>query len=134
MKKILLLLLLFAPLVAEEESNTQTPALEQVEPIPEAPLIPTTVYRKQFLATLVAILVILIVIFLVIWLLRRFTPTRIYQSNQKKNIKVLERRHLSPNTFLYHIQVGDQQFIIAESKFHIRTVATIDWEDDNKSS
>lgn len=136
MKKILLALILFSPLAAQETQPQppQPPAQEQevVSPMPEPPVLPEAAYKKQFIATLIAILVILFAIFLAIWLLKRFSPARVFQNNQRKNIKVLERRHLSPNTFLYHIQIGEKQFVIAESKFHVQTIATMDWNELEK--
>ena len=84
-------------------------------------------YQGQFFKTLIAIVIIIMVALFVIWMIRRAGPSRIYQSNKQKNIKIIERRAISSQTFLYHVQVGDKQFIMSESKMDVRTLATLDW-------
>lgn len=91
--------------------------------------VPDNGYSKQFTGTLIAVIVIIFLIFLVIWLMRRFSNTRPLHMNHRKHIKILERRPLSPNTYVYLLKVGDKQFVIAESKFQVHNVANLDWNE-----
>jgi flagellar biogenesis protein FliO len=92
------------------------------------------IYRKQFFRTLILIVIIGGGALTLIWLMRRFSKRGTFQTNQKKNIKILERRQISPNTFLYHIQVGTKQCVISESKCDVRVVANLDWDESEISS
>lgn len=105
------------------------PPEEYVLPKPEAspPILSELAYKKQFFRMFFILIFILLSAFITIWLFRRYSPRGALYANHQKNIKILERRHLSPNTYLYHIQVGDKQFIIAESKFQVSTIANLDW-------
>ncbi len=120
-----------APTPAPQQADAQPKAEEEMElptPTPTTS-IPTTNYKRQFTGTLIAIVVIVFLVFFIIWLLRRFTCDRPLHMNHRKHIKVIERRPLSPNTFIYLLQVGDKQFVIAESKFQVHNVATLDWNE-----
>jgi len=108
--------------------------LEIPKPSADPPMMVDTAYQKQFIRTMFAIVIIIVVALIVVWILRRYSPARAFQANNRKNIKILERRHLSPNTFIYHIQVGDKQFILAESKFNVRCVANLDWNDSDSAT
>jgi len=145
--KILLCLIVFTPCLvfAEEEPDqikqtiqeTKDETAQEFEDPQEvvAPSKPEVIspseisYKAQFYKTLIAVILILLIVLFFIWILRRFSPSQAFHANSRKNIKILERRHLSPNTYLYHIQVGEKQFIIAESKFQVSTVATLDWNE-----
>jgi flagellar biogenesis protein FliO len=91
-------------------------------------------YKTQFIKTLAAILVVLILVALAVLLFRRLSGTRPLQMNSRKHIKVIERRPLSPNTYLYYIEVGNKQFVIAESKLDVKTVANLDWTETEQDS
>jgi len=87
-------------------------------------------HQKQFFVTLLVICVFILFALIVIYIFKRASPmSAITRKNSRNNIKILERRSLSPQTYLYHIQVGDKQFILSESKVEVRSVATLDWTD-----
>ena len=141
MRILLLLFTLFGPLqiFSDESKPPKTEEAQPseneenqtiVRPTGDPPFSSESDYQKQFTKTLIAIVIIIAVAFLIIWILRRYSPARTLNTNARKNIKILERRHLSPNTYLYHVQIGDKQVIIAESKFHVTTVTTLDWNED----
>lgn len=115
------------------EKQNQAPAEDDADEMPtpsgSSPDSAHYNYSKQFTATLIAILIILLLVLLVIWIMRRFSTNRPIQMNHRKHIKILERRPLSPNTYVYLVQVGDKQFVIAESKFQVHNVATLDWNE-----
>lgn len=87
-------------------------------------------HQKQFFITLILICAFILFALIVIYIFKRASPmSTITRKNSRNNIKILERRSLSPQTYLYHIQVGDKQFILSESKVDVRSVATLDWPD-----
>lgn len=113
-------------------SSTQAPdgsEIEEVRPEADPPVFDFT-YRDQFVKMLIAIVIIILVALLVIWIIRRSGPSRTFQNNRGRNIKVIERRAISSQTYLYHIEVGGKQFIVAESKVDVRTLGTLDWPED----
>ena len=59
---------------------------------------------------------------------------RSIQINHKKHMKILERRPLSPNTYLYLVQIGDQQCMIAESKFQVKHLTTLTQSEKKKEN
>lgn len=127
------LYLIICPLLLfgnEEELLTSHPETETIhEEI--TPSLSADMYQKQFVRTLIVTAIIVIAAFLIIWLFRKFAKDRPFQINHKKNIKILERRQISPSTFLYHIQIGNKQLILSESKLEARVVTTLDWDEDN---
>jgi flagellar biogenesis protein FliO len=118
----------FLPLQGEEEGSVAVEQEELAYPVPEGspPQISSESYQRHFMETLGFILLILVLVVLVGYFLRRFTLNRPLLSNQRKNIKIIERRPLSQSTQLYMIQVGNQHFILAESKLEVRTIATLE--------
>jgi flagellar biogenesis protein FliO len=115
-------------------SDTQKePASEEVEEdfpksSAETPAYLDGSHQKQFFISLIFICVLIFFALVVIYIYKRAAPmSKITRKNSRNNIKVLERRSISPQTYLYHIQVGDKQFIISESKVDVRSVATLDW-------
>lgn len=114
-----------------EESSDKEPILDdEVKPEATTPPFLDTNYQKQFFRILLFFGILIIFLIIVIYIYRRGSPiSKITSKNNKNNIKILERRALSPQTYLYHIQVGDKQFILSESKVDTRHITTLDWPD-----
>jgi len=138
MKKYFFLLLLPLCLLGNVELSTpknpnqEKEAPQEEELRPEATTNPflESSHQKQLFTTLFFLGILLTFFFIVIYIYRRGTPiTTITSKNSKNNIKILERRALSPQTYLYHIQVGDKQFILSESKVDTRFITHLDWSD-----
>ncbi len=49
------------------------------------------------------------------WLLKRYATSKIEQVNESSDIKVLERRTISPKTTLYLVEVEGTAILMAES-------------------
>ncbi len=113
------------PVVTEEVA----PETEEVDPVPSSDM-----YQKQFYRTLILTLIIVVGSLALIWFVRKFSKDRPFQANHKKNIKILERRQISPSTYLYHIQIGSKQIVISESKNEVRVVANLDWDESEVST
>lgn len=127
------------------------PAKQEAAPLPKAPVMDDETsedgelkpqathewdmnqqYKAAFMKTILIIIAIIFGVFIVIWLLRRMAGSRSMVSNHYKNIKVLERRHLSPQTMLYQVEIGGRQVLIAESKVHVSTLTEFDVLDKGK--
>lgn len=104
-----------------------------VHPMPEPPTSAEGEYRGTFVRTFLTLIGIILLFFLTIWLFRRAPMTRSKQLNNKKNIKVIESRQLSPKTMLYLVEVGGKQIVISESHIHVEKLTTIDWMPDAES-
>ena len=129
-----------SPKKVNENKNTQSPAQKRLLsepsyddlPKPEAdpPVFFDGSHQKQFIRTLIFICVIIILAMIIVYVYKKGAPmSSITKRNSGNNIKILERRSLSAQTYLYHIQVGDKQFILSESKVEVRNVSTLDWPD-----
>ena len=110
------------PQIDEEET-------QPIQPIAEPLQFSSSAYKAQFFRTLIAIIVIIVVALFVIWLIRRASNNRPMTYNNRKTIKILEKRHISPSTYLYLIEVGNKQYLISESKFQVSTISALEWED-----
>ena len=122
-------ILIFSQEIVGNQENISSPDEEiQIEHKESQQTLSSDVYKKQFYRTFVLIFIIVVGSFLLIWLVRKFAKDRPFQVNHKKNIKILERRQISPNTYLYHLQIGTKQVIISESKYEVRVITNLDWD------
>jgi len=86
-------------------------------------------YQKAFVKTSIVLVIILILVFVCFWLYKRLMRTRIRSANHMRNIKVIERRPISPKTILYLLEVGKEQVLIAESQLEVRTIKQFNWNE-----
>jgi flagellar protein FliO/FliZ len=93
---------------------------------------PTEQYKTSFIRTVLLIFGIIFLVIIVIWVLRRMGGTKPMMSNHYKNIKILERRALSPQTILYQVEIGGRQVIISESKVQVSALTEFDTLDKGK--
>ena len=125
---LLLSLLTYATDIPSPEDNPP-PLTEEVKPEASPLNLSSDIYQKQFFRTLIVALIVIVGAVLLIWLMRKFSKERPLQMNHRKNLKILERRQISPNTYLYHMQIGSKQFVISESKSEVRLITTLDWDE-----
>lgn len=116
-----------------EVYDSQTDNDSMPEPAAE-PYTSAKEYQSQLLVLVLSILGIIFVLLLIIWMFKRFSGGRSIQINHKKHMKILERRPLSPNTYLYLVQIGDQQCMIAESKFQVKHLTTLTQSEKKKEN
>lgn len=79
-------------------------------------------YQAAFVKTTVALVLLLGLVFATLWLYKKLAHTRLRAGNYMRNIKILERRPLSPKTILYLIETGGEQVLIAESQLEVRVI------------
>jgi flagellar biogenesis protein FliO len=85
-------------------------------------------YQKQFFRTLIFICVLILGAMIIVFIYKRASPMSVIsKKNGRGNIKILERRSLSPQTYLYMVEIGGKQFILSESKVDVRNVQNLDW-------
>jgi len=105
-------------------------AADEAEPLPHPEPITqwdaSGEYKATFFRTLFVIVGILVVVLIIVWLLKRMSSGRPMMVNHYKNIKILERRPLSPQTILYQLEIGGRQVIIAESKVEVKVLTQFD--------
>jgi flagellar biogenesis protein FliO len=119
---------LFSDVDSSKDSMQEPIQNEEVTPESTPIIISQDAYKKDFYNTLLALVGIVVIALISILFIKRFGKNRIFQMNSSKNIKVLEQRFISPNTALFHIQVGDKQFIVSESKLEVKFITHLDWD------
>lgn len=82
-------------------------------------------FMTEFLNMLTTLGLVIAVILTLTWFLKRMLNTRIQQINEQSDIKILERRALTPKSTVYLLEIKGKGFIIAESHNGITSLGTI---------
>ena len=119
MKKILLtFLLLFSPLLAQEQKPADplekypeyfAEELKKVDDAGDSRFFDEFIQMMIYLTGIVAFMV------LFMWILKKMMSVKIEQSNRSSAIKIVESRTLSQKTTLYVVSFQDKTYTIAES-------------------
>lgn len=112
----------------EDDVPESTSAKEKIPSFPS--LSPPL---KKLAAASIILFLMLPLIMLLAWFMKKTSLHSLFRMNHTKNIKILERRILSPHTYLYHIQIGDKQLIISESKQSVKVITPLDWPEKDPS-
>ncbi|MCH9621430.1 MAG: hypothetical protein S4CHLAM20_08500 [Chlamydiia bacterium] len=118
----------------KQKNQNKTPEVtiddDSLKPEATTPNFIDPSYQKQFFRTLIFLCILIIFGMIIVYIYKRSSPMSVIsKKNGRGNIKILERRSLSSQTQLYHVEVGDKQFILSESKVEVRNVSTLDWPD-----
>jgi flagellar biogenesis protein FliO len=92
----------------------------------------TTSYETAFLRMLFVLIGLLIVLCLGVFLFKKYASSRLQQSNHTRNIKILEKRVISPKSMLYLIEVGGKTMLIGESQLELRHLSALEWIESEK--
>lgn len=114
------LLVLMALGAADDESSRLFPA-SQI-PIEE----PTDKFTSELYNMLITLGLFVAVIIALTWILKRILNAKVQQDNVRSNIKVVERRNLSPKSGIYILEVFGKTLIVAESPAGFQHLATMD--------
>lgn len=76
-------------------------------------------FMAEFIYMLLMLGLLIGVVLFASWLMKRMVNTRLSQLNESSNIKVLEKRTLSPKSSLYLLEIEGKTVLIAESGTHI---------------
>lgn len=112
-------LLLAAPTAVTETSEPTT----ALPPLPSSQEM-TTSYEGAFIRMLVTLLGLIILVFATIWVLRKMGKGR-FTFSAGKSIQILEKRHLSPKSVLYLIEIAGKQLLISESQLEVRSLTEL---------
>lgn len=107
------------PLFSQE---TSTPVVVHDEVIEEFENFDVTSELLNILSTLG--LVILLILGMA-WILKRVLRSREEQMNSQSNIKVLERRTLSPRSAVYLLEIEGKGFVVGESPAGLQSLGNL---------
>lgn len=111
---------------SKEVENPQAipPSLFPSEEIPQD--LKEEHFGKNLLQMLITLSIIVSMIFIMTWFLKKILNTRIQQLNTSSNIKILERRSLTPKTTIYLLEIEGKGFIVAESTNGLVSLSNFD--------
>lgn len=72
-------------------------------------------FMQEFVKMLLTLASVIAVLLVISYLLKRFMNTRIQQINDSSDIKILERRTMSPKSSVYLLDIKGRQVAIVES-------------------
>ncbi len=72
-------------------------------------------FLKDFMSMLTTLGLIIVFIFFVSWFLKKMLNSRLQQLNTTSEIKILERRALTPKSAIYLIEIKGKEMVIGES-------------------
>ncbi|NGX62780.1 MAG: hypothetical protein KR126chlam6_00180 [Candidatus Anoxychlamydiales bacterium] len=101
-------------LITEMDKDEIYPVFEQPE------------YKPAFFKMLLILIALIALIFLTFWIFRKLMRMRVNQTNLTKNIKILEKRALSPKTLLYIVEVDGRRVLISESNLEVRKLKDLE--------
>jgi flagellar biogenesis protein FliO len=130
--KVFLLCAVFSSGICDDLTNLAqgNPEIAQ-EPIASLD-IATTSYETAFIKMLVALILILLLLMIGVFVYKKFAGARLQQSNHTRNIKILEKRAISPKTILYLVEIGGKKLLLGESQLELRHLSSLDWIDVEK--
>jgi flagellar biogenesis protein FliO len=90
--------------------------------------LPQIEYKGAFFKMVLSLIAILVLGGITIWSLKRITKSRLYSANMNYEIKILEKRVLSPKSILYLIEYDGKRMIVSESQLDMR-IKSVDYPD-----
>jgi len=90
------------------------------------PSISQPQYKPAFLKMLLILTALIALVILTFWIFKRLMRVRIHQGNMTKNIKILEKRIISPKSILYLIEIEGKRVLISESNLEVRKIKDFD--------
>lgn len=128
---LLLFCLFFSPLAAEE--ITPPPETESIDDLggyisQEPQTAKEFDFKAEMLKMLFTLGALVIVLLALGWSVRRLANNRLNQANATSDIKVLERRAISPKAAVYLMEVRGHTFVVAESPHGVHKVTDIEQE------
>lgn len=112
---LLIPLLLFAPLAAEERNGiSEGPQLGADELLPKAALEERDLL-SEFINMMTTLGLFVVALLFAVWLLKKVGQARLESAAAASNIKLVDKRTLTPRTTLYLIELYGQGILLAES-------------------
>ena len=79
-------------------------------------------FKSVFFKMLFNLIALVILIVATYYFFKRFTKMKFINQNQNSNIKILEKRVLSPKSILYLIEIDGKKSLISESHLEVRKI------------
>lgn len=86
----------------------------------EQPPITTLDYKPPILKMILALIFVILLGSVTLWSFKRLAKSRLYTANLNNQIKVLEKRILSPKSILYLIEFDGKKMIVSESHLDMK--------------
>lgn len=115
----------------ENPAPLSKPNVKQQETFPHLEST-TKSYESAFMKMILYLAGVLIFVFTVFFIFKKFSSSRVKQSNHFRSIKLLEKRAISPKSMLYLVEIGGKKILLAESQLEIRNVSNLEWIESEK--
>ena len=132
MRRIILLficMMSFFSLHADEQAIEEAHTPSPVEQTAETLADPST-YESTLFKMLLTLGGLLALVLLTVWALKKLSHGRLGGFGTQKKIMILERKPISPKTFLYYIELEGKKILIAESQLEVRMISESSPEED----
>ena len=105
-----------------------SPADTPPPPLPSSEEM-TYSYQHAFIRMLLSLLGLLALVFATFWFLKRMGKGK-FRMGSGHAIHILEKRSLSPKTFLYVVEIEGKHVLISESQLEVRGLTTFEPKTD----
>jgi flagellar biogenesis protein FliO len=123
LKVFLISIFSFFNLFADQMDNIETQIVQVDNTLNTLPEVEFKSVFFKMLFTLIALVVLIVVSF---YFFKRFSKMKFSSQNQNSNIKIIEKRVLSPKSILYLIEIDGKKSLISESHLEVRKIKDLD--------
>jgi flagellar biogenesis protein FliO len=109
----------YSALFAEDQDSPKEPEPKELIPLQ------TDQFTASFKRMLWVLFAVVILAIITVWILKKLTKIRQDQHNKFNQIKILERRTLSPKSTLYVVEIARKRILISESQLEVRKIETL---------
>jgi flagellar biogenesis protein FliO len=113
----------FFNLFADQMENIETQIVQVDNNLTSLPEVEFKSVFFKMLFTLIALVILIVVSF---YFFKRFSKMKFSSQNQNSNIKIIEKRVLSPKSILYLIEADGKKSLISESHLEVRKIKDLD--------
>lgn len=110
------------------------PAVYPFEENLDSPISTDDHFIKGFMSMLASLGIIIALLLIVSWFFKKMMNTRLQQLNTTSDIKILERRSLSPKATIYLLEIKGKGIVIAESSNGLTRLADFNPDDGQEQS
>lgn len=105
----------FADTLSDKDIPLPEELKHNLEATPDTQLQDTGELYQEFFKMIFMLGMIIFFLLFIMWFVKRMMNTRIEQMNVTSLIKVIERRAITPKTYLYIVEAGEKRIMFAES-------------------
>ncbi|NGX56179.1 MAG: hypothetical protein K1060chlam5_00416 [Candidatus Anoxychlamydiales bacterium] len=114
--------------VADEKTNIDT----EIISLDDSPItvMPEVEFKSIFFKMLFTLIALIGLILASVYFFKRFAKIKFNSQNVNSNIKILEKRAISPKSMLYLIEVNGKRSLVSESHLEVRKVMDLDSKEE----